>query len=181
MATFLSIGDNLRYYEGSVVRSCGEVWEHEICRPDKLFRIAILNWRKDGSCTIGLYSPEELSNWHNLEDMLPSHTGYWIEEDQLAEFFELERLRLEITSNITIRGKNMKGRKGTFLCPFDDSASMPIRYRIYTPQHLFVELDDNVGGSGCDGLGKKGHCVMVPGNAVVFDDTKMARRLHLTK
>ena len=180
MTTFLTIGDT-RYYEGSILRSCEDAPEHGICKPDKLFRIAILSWRKDGGCSIGLYSPEEISHWHNLDGMLPDHTGYWLEEGHLSELFTLEALRLEIISNIATRGKELKGRKGTYLCPFDDTASMPMPMKIYTPHQIFVELDDNIGGSGCDGLGKKGHCVLVPRDAVKFEKPKKARRLCLTR
>lgn len=181
MASFLSIGNN-RYYEGSIVRALEGAWECEICRPDKLLRIAVLNWKKNGTCSVGLYSPEEFGHWHNLDEMVPNHTGYWIEEHQLLELFVLEPMRLEVTSNFTVRGKNLKGLKGTYLCPFDDSSSnIMSHHKVYNPREIFVELDENIGGSGCDGLGKKGHCVMVSAESVKFEDQKMATRLRLTR
>jgi len=178
MATFGKINEKL-YYEGSILRSLDEARDRDLCQKDRLFRIVVLSWRKNGSCTIGVYSPEERGNWHDLDEMTPNYHGLWFEEDEFDDLFQLERLRVVVVEKVLHRGKELIGRKGTYICPLDVSASMMQSWKIFTPESFFIEMDDNVGGSGCDGLGKKGHCVLVPRSAVKFEKQKEAMALQL--
>ena len=181
MTTFLSI-NGILYYEGTIIQSLPSAWnDHEICKSGVLLRIALLLWQKSGSCQVGVYSPEVIDHWNSIDDHVENRHGYWIDESRLSGAFVQERLRVEVIEKAAHRGKDLLGRKGTYLCPLDDTADRAMSSKIFRPEFLFIEMDEHVGGSGCDGLGKKGHCVLVPSRAVKFEKQKEAVGLCLTK
>jgi hypothetical protein len=51
------------------------------------------------------------------------------------------------------RKKNLKGMRLRLLSKIDNKLAM-------------VELEENVGGGGGDGLGKAGHCVLLPAGLI---------------
>jgi hypothetical protein len=58
--------------------------------------------------------------------------------------------RALIKDEFVFRRKNLKGKVGNIISQLPGS------------QMLFVEFDEDLGGCSADGLGKAGHCVMIP-------------------
>jgi len=57
---------------------------------------------------------------------------------------------MKIVNDVFFGNRNLKG----MLCKVIANYGKGNNY-------VFVETEENVGGGGCDGLGKKGHCVLV--------------------
>ena len=87
--------------------------------------------------------------WHNLEGLVPSHQGYWVTREQIFTCVDLIGEKdLKIKGNLTFKGKKLKGKKCKILSSLEDGS-------------MFVEFDENIGGTSCDGLGHRGHCIVV--------------------
>lgn len=72
------------------------------------------------------------------------------------------------------KGNDLYGEKCTVL------AKLAINGR-NNIEHLFVELEKNVGGSCCDGLGRRGHCVVVNSKSLMRQEEWVMRRRLLLK
>lgn len=105
---------------------------------------------------IGLYNsagPVSGYDWHDFEGEVEDRCGYWVQLSSLIKHFDIQSQAAEITGDVFIRGRNLKGMNGKVLASADSGL-------------VFLELDEDVGGCSADGLGKAGHCVAVPATAV---------------
>jgi hypothetical protein len=169
--------DGVVFYEGAIIEATKYA---EMLPSGRVCRIVRLIWTKQGQCKIGIYYPESYETMHDLDGELPSYTGYWLERQHLNTAFIMYEMKLTITGSFTHRGKEMQGKKGKYLCPIDNRAKMHILgATLYTPDQIVVEMEENVGGTGCDGLGKSGHCVIVPKNAVTYAKPSLAEQLQI--
>jgi len=177
MSIYKSVNGTI-FHSGAVIRGIHS--ECEFCREGELFKIVFIRWQKEGGVSIGIFSPKKKSGFHDLEGTVPDHQGYWIGEDKLVAYFTVERLKLTVKSPLMYRGKDLINKKGVFICEYDKLLSdMRSGYLNKRPSHIFVEFEDYVCGTSCDGFGKKGHCAMVPRAAVKFEKETEANALFL--
>jgi hypothetical protein len=102
---------------------------------------------------IGVTSDTTLPGWHTLDHRVPPGRGYYLRAPDLAKYFErIPATGYEISEDMMFKNRNLKGMSCTTLD------------RVKGSDLYFVELSENVGGGGADGLGKSGHCVLVPAN-----------------
>ena len=168
------------YHEGSVLISTEKAYERGICDEGYLFRIAMFGWSNTGLRNIGLFSPTKLSKWHELDGYLPDHQGWWIEVNELGRNFTLHNMRVEVIEEIRTDDKPLLGKKGNYLCPYVDFQSQRMASGcIFRPSHVFMEFDDYVGGLSADGIGKRGHCILVPTSSIKFEEEIFARDLMI--
>jgi len=89
---------------------------------------------------------KRLHNEHpNWED------GMWLSlwVGDMVRFFGKEDQREQIVNrDFMFKGKNLKGERCKII------ASM-------TNHEVFVEMENNIGGGSCDGMGRKGHCIPI--------------------
>lgn len=98
-------------------------------------------------------------NWgsHN-GDILRIYVGDFI------SWFEIKTIpkNLRISQKFMFRDKNLEG--------------MPCKkLSVLEGGDYFVELEENVGGCSCDGLGKAGHCVIIPSN--ILSEIEKSKRV----
>ncbi len=58
-----------------------------------------------------------------------------------------------IKDDYSFRGRNLKGMQCNIITKIDGNA--------------FIEMSENIGGGSCDGIGKTGHCIIVPKNIII--------------
>jgi hypothetical protein len=131
---------------------------HEICRSKTEVKIHCIN-RNGDETLLGLYSENPLSGWHDLEGQVPNRHGYWATRDCLIDNFSLKREDYTIKEDTVFKGVSLKGMSCRLL-------------HVNKRGLCFVELDKNVGGGSADGLGKKGHCVVMHKSALEAAETK---------
>lgn len=141
----LNIGDKARPvtmvdYEGIVIPVA-----------DYIIGAAITS--KSGQATnIGIVSPKYISGWGDLNGACNEGHGLWVTATFLMRYFRINSIggRALIKDEFVFRRKNLKGRVGEVISKLPGS------------RMLFVEFNEDLGGCSADGLGKAGHCVMVP-------------------
>lgn len=101
-----------------------------------------------GSLKIGLVSKKPIEGWHDLNGMCASNRGYWVEPAEIKHSFKITESMHVVRANVSFKKKELKGMECNVLTQLPKSK-------------VFVELAENVGGASCDGLGKKGHCVVL--------------------
>jgi len=114
-----------------------------------------------GNYNVGVAADRPIGGWHELDGRVPPEHGYWISPIDLFKYFlykgsphPLQGKRTEV-ENFKFRKKNLNGMKCKILASLPDGKSS------------FVEMAEDIGGCGSDGLGKAGHCIVVPNNKIV--------------
>ena len=102
---------------------------------------------------VGLHSRKAYADWGDLEGTVPPHTGYWAAPDAVVDMFDKVDNSFMIRGSAKFKKKSLSGMKCRVIAPLDGNL-------------CFVELEENVGGGSADGLGKKGHCVLVSKDAL---------------
>lgn len=89
-------------------------------------------------------------NWGNLRESVTDGMGLHMYLADVLRCFDFHAFPKElcIDKDLMFRGKNLKGLKCKFLHRFKSGDS-------------FVEFEEDIGGCSCDGLGKKGRCIVV--------------------
>lgn len=101
-------------------------------------------------------------NWGDGEGATEPGYGMVIQSANFMTYFTNKPYkRLVIAEDIEFKGRNLKGMSGKPLSKIG--------------KEMFVELDEDVGGCSCDGTGKRGHCVLVPRNALVRPTKEKAK------
>ena len=115
--------------------------------------------RRDGrqSITFGIEMSSGIrcEQWHNLDGMLPSRAGYYIREKHLIDAFTRVSDTMFISKPFSFKRRDLKNMKCKTISPMPGGKEM------------VVEFDEDVGGCGADGLGKAGHCLVVPNNVLM--------------
>lgn len=119
-----------------------------VCKCDQIVEVRTL---RVGECVlIGLYSPQSIKGWGDLDGMVPQGHGSWQDSRYLLNFFELIQQDKVVAKDFNFKKRNLKGMR----CKV-------VHYN-RSQGHSFVEFDENVGGGSADGLGKAGFCVVLP-------------------
>jgi len=100
--------------------------------------------------TIGIYSDFSHPNWSSMDGRVAQGHGLYVNKETLSENFERIGARYTISANYEYNNINLTGKACSLLHITSDRETG------------FVEFDENIGGGGCDGLGKHGHCIAVP-------------------
>ena len=130
-----------------------------MCNPGtEVTIVCILTSKSDGT-QIGVRSEIELSGWHDLDGRVPHGYGLWVRPSTLMKCFKELSNSFVVGGEFYHRKKNLKGMRLRLLNRVDKSLAM-------------VELEENVGGGGGDGLGKAGHCVLLPSGLIAKEPTK---------
>lgn len=113
---------------------------------DKLTVVCILD--KD---TIGVCGERYHRQWHNLDGKVRKGYGIYLNSvDLSAGYLKRVSMHYIIQNDCAFNDLNLKGKE----CRL-----------IHTNKRedvCLVELNENVGAGGADGLGKYGHCIFVP-------------------
>lgn len=107
---------------------------------------------KDGEPVIGLYSPIYNPVWgSSLDKEVLSGHGIWISIGAFLDNMTFISKQYEICTKFNFKDRNLESMKCKIL-------------HIYTDDNVFIEIGEDIGGNSCDGLGKTGHCVIIPFN-----------------
>jgi len=103
---------------------------------------------------LGIRSEKRLEGWGDLDGLVPRRQGYWATREVIHDNFDLVEPKFIVNANVQHKKHSLKGMKCTLLRDIGDG------------EYSFVELEENVGGGSADGLGKAGHCVLVPAGSL---------------
>lgn len=124
--------------------------------------------REKGTWLIGIVSERKRSGWSDLDGQVSSNTGTWVSEEGFFKYFTLEpRSTMVISKSHKFRQLDLEGMECVVLSPLPKGGSS------------MVEFNKDVGGCGGDGLGKAGHCLIIPNNKLA--KSKKDDKKHLTK
>lgn len=91
--------------------------------------------------------------FHDMNGFLDGPRGYWLKFGSFERYFKTASSeKVEISSECSFRRHKLKGKSGIVLSKNEKEA--------------IVELDENIGAGSGDGVGKKGHCVVLPLNVL---------------
>ena len=117
----------------------------------KKFKVGALT--NDGHIHIGIFSEKPIDGWHDLGGKVPIGHGYWLGIDDVARFFDLLTTEYVIRNSMIYKNIELKGKKCSLL-------------RLMAGSLMLIEFEENIGGGSGDGLGKKGHCIIVSSSAL---------------
>ena len=90
-------------------------------------------------------------NWGNLNGSVAKGKGIEIYYYDLMKWFDLKHEELQVAKDFFFKKKNLKGMSCKVLASLEDN-------------EIFIEMDEDVRGGSCDGLGKRGHCIIIKEN-----------------
>lgn len=99
---------------------------------------------------VGLYSNHHIKNWSDLDGAVPVGQGLWLDSKFLFNSFDLIHQEKIVSTDFNFKKRNLRGMRCKVV-HYDNKR-----------KQSFVEFEENVGGGGADGLGKMGHCVVLP-------------------
>jgi hypothetical protein len=99
---------------------------------------------------IGLYSPHRIKGWSDLDGAVPPGRGLWQDSRFLLNVFDLMDQKRIVATDFNFKKRNLRGMK------------CRVVHCDYNRKQSFVEFEEDVGGGCADGLGKMGHCVVLP-------------------
>lgn len=111
---------------------------------------------------IGIVSDQPVKGWGDLEGEVPPSCGYFAAADAIADLFFIVEEFFVVRGDTKFKKKSLNGMRCKMVAPLSGNL-------------CFVELEENVGGGSADGLGKKGHCVLVPSNTLVRESPPKAK------
>ena len=133
---------------------------------DDLIEVEVVRFKKSSGQSIGLAASVPIEGWHDLGGVIPYGRGYWIGPNDLLKYFRLKRSPHPLASkkvkvkDFKFRRKDLSGMRCKVLASLPDGKSS------------FVEMAEDIGGCGSDGLGKAGHCIVVPNDRLVEEKPK---------
>ena len=144
LGVMASVGDIVTVNERGEYRGYGRV-------NSKLMIAAFKKSKKTDLWVIGLVDSKRHEGWGDLDGRVESRKGVWVEENKFSEYFDLiPKTKMVVTKGFEFRKRNLEGFECEVLAPLPRGNSS------------MVEFKRNVGGCGGDGLGKAGHCLVVP-------------------
>lgn len=138
---------------GDVLIATSEVGGSGLCEEGELLTVAGVHPGAKES-HYGLVSKRKRSGWHRLDGLCEDGHGYWVPLSLIKKCLRPYNSEMIVEENFEHRGRNLRGMKCRMLSDLS-----------YSDQ-ILVEMAENVGGSGGDGLGKAGHCVLLPRKVV---------------
>jgi hypothetical protein len=113
----------------------------------------------DNHLPIGLlFEEESRKDLHDLSGRIAFNRGYWVSEKELlhSNFFMSVKKNIVINKGVEFGNKDLSNKPGRIIKQFAGS------------KHFMVELEENIGGYCGDGMGKRGHCIMVEKDKINF-------------
>ena len=141
-----------RLFIGHKVRATSDAERNEICTEGTICTVKAL--KNDGYTLVGLYSTKRIPSWGSLDGMVPPRQGFWASIDCIVDNFSISDTGFEIVKPTRFHGRNLLGMPCKLINTNRDD------------EIALVELDKNVGGGSADGLGKRGHCIVVSTNSI---------------
>lgn len=115
--------------------------------------------------TIGIVSERYNPSWGDLDGKVEPGYGYYINPESFRDNnFEQPNSQYMVTAEYKYNELDLKGKTCKMLYVTRDRNTS------------FVEFEDNVGGGGCDGLGKHGHCIAMPSSLLSVISAKKAEK-----
>jgi len=143
-------GDKLEFKGASDLRGYNSL---SVLKKGELVQIAIIQHDKSGeNLLFGIATTDNLARggWHTLDGCLRKDNGYFIEKCHIINNFRRVSEYMVINKNFPFKKKNLKDMKCKVVSPMPGNSES------------LVEFKEDIGGCGADGLGKGGHCLVVP-------------------
>lgn len=119
----------------------------------------------DGSSSmIGVVREEPSAGWNDLHGSVADNTGLWFQISNFEQYFEvIGSNKFTVVKNYKFGRTELKGKTGHVIHKGNDG--------------LFVEMDEHINGLSCDGLGKTGHCALIPQKYIEFEANKKSKKV----
>lgn len=112
----------------------------------------IYAFKKADETLIGIRSDVYIEGWSDLDGMVTSGHGIWITPSNFkSNNMKLLSAKYEICTDFRFKNQNLELMQCKILHRYKDG-------------NVFIETNENIGGGSCDGLGKTGHCIILPRN-----------------
>lgn len=111
--------------------------------------LIVWGFKRIDGMLIGLKSSLYNKTWADLDGAVAPGYGLWITPSGFANNMILSSIRYKIVSKFMFKGKDLASTQCRILHKCMDN-------------YVFIESDENIGGGSCDGLGKSGHCTILP-------------------
>lgn len=151
--------DGQVYRIGDILESTDVTEEIDMCPVGTKVEVVCF-CNKSGGYYIGVVNFEEMPNWHDLDGRCPHGRGLWMTRSTLARCFVKKEEFYVVNKNFMHRRRNLKGMKFRLLTKTGHD------------RMIMAEMEEDVGGGGGDGLGKAGHCVLLPAGLASKVQTK---------
>lgn len=113
--------------------------------------------------TVGIVADTYVPGWHNFSGEGQDGHCLWINIDDLDHCLEpLEERKFTVAKAYSFGGVELKGKRGRVIQNTQDG--------------VFVEMDEHIKGISCDGMGKKGHCALIPENYLIWRSNKNSNK-----
>ena len=114
-----------------------------------------------GTWLVGVVSVKKRSGWDDLDGQVQENTGTWVTEKRFLRYFVIQpKPVMVISRSHKFRQLDLEGMECVVLSPLPKGNS------------AMVEFGENIGGCGGDGLGKAGHCLIIPYNKLEESEKK---------
>lgn len=150
-----AVGDKLRFRKASDLRGYSSLSVLEKGELVEVVSIKQAEHKENTLIGITTMGGKRYNGWHDLDGILKKNSGYYIERCHVVNNFELVPNSMVVSENFPFREKNLKNMKCKIISPMPNSLES------------VVEFKENIGGCGADGLGKGGHCLVVPNNILL--------------
>jgi len=141
---------NLEYRVGDKFQANRKAERNGLCLTGVVISIVVIT----DDYHVGVGSEQDVAGWHTLDRRVKMHRGYYLEVSSLFDLFDPIETELVVDEGVFFKGRDLKGM-----------SCKPLR-TIENGKLSFVELSENVGAGGADGLGKIGYCVLVPSEKI---------------
>jgi len=143
----------LTFEKGNKIR-CKETLNYDdTLIPAGVYTIVAISKNRSGSIEdVGIRSEQPLPYWGNLSGKVPDKHGLWVTIDFIYEYFTPvnSAYKAAIKDTFMFKKKDLKGKPCKVVGNLSNS------------KIAFIELQENVDGCSADGLGKAGHCILIP-------------------
>ena len=154
MRKYIEVG-NRTFSVGDKFTANAEAESSNICAKGHVITLRIISDDPE----VGISSDIEMPNWGDLDGTISDGHGLWITIDSFINCFTVPSNRKVVVSgDMQYKKQNLRGMKGKLLKNVNGCGE----------DHCFVEMESNIGAGSADGLGKKGHCVLVPMPLLTF-------------
>lgn len=102
---------------------------------------------------LGIESKVRHGAWHDLDGLTKAGYGWWVRVREILQGTNPLQREMVVTAAVNFKKKNLKGMPCKLLASVGEKSAL-------------VEMEENVGGGGGDGLGRQGHCVLLPKNTL---------------
>ena len=137
-----------------------------------ILEIAVIKQNKSGKATLfGLCTTDNSMprGWHDLEGYLIRNMGYFVETRHIVKNFSPRTDKMVVGQNFSFKKKNLKDMKCRVVSPMPGNSES------------VVEFEEDVGGCGADGLGRGGHCLVIPNDILQAAEKKVKPKAKTKK